>query len=233
MTVAVRHFDYAPDAPVTRPAGGAVHVWAVRGDESAPVLTAAETDRAARYLSPAARSQFVAGRSALRTILGRLLGLDPLAVPVEVGPDGKPRLGRLPAGAGPAVGFNVSHTAGLGLVAVAETAVGVDVERVRPVSDPAGLVRRYFTPAEAAEYGGLPAEVREAAFFRGWTVKEAVLKGIGCGMRDMTRCVVRLDPRVPVQIIAPADTAAGWAVAEWRPAAGYVAAVGLNPGGWR
>ena len=226
MLTVVRHFAFGPAAAATRPATGEVHVWAVRPgpDTPTPVLTPAEVARADRYRNPAAAEQFAATRSALRQILSSILGLDPLAVPIEVRPDGKPGLNTREG----AIEFNVSHTAGLGLVAVGRMPLGVDVEQVRTLSDPAGLIRRYFTPAEQAEYEALPREWQPAAFWRGWTGKEAVLKGIGCGVRDLDRCVVRLDPRQPAAIVGPAATAAMWELMQWQPAGGYVAAVGIG-----
>jgi 4'-phosphopantetheinyl transferase len=72
--------------------------------------------------------------------------------------------------------FNLSHTGGLALVAVAGNGrVGVDAETVRSEIEVADLSRRFFAPAEAAEILALSADVRLAAFFTCWTRKEAFL----------------------------------------------------------
>ncbi len=224
----VRRADFG-DPPAGLIAGG-VEVWhcpTAAVFRSAPVtLTAAEVARAERYRHPAAREQFAASRTALRVILGGILGLPPRDVPIEVGPDGKPFVP--PSPARPAVEFNVSHTAGLALVAVAGVPVGVDVEASRVVANAAGLVGRYFSRAEQAEFAALPDDVKAAAFLRGWTCKEAVLKGIGCGVRALDRCQVRLDPRLRAAVLAPAETAAGWQLVAWEPAAGFVAALAVR-----
>lgn len=224
----VRRADFG-DVPAPLPAG-VVEVWhcptaAVFG--RGPItLTADELARAERYRHTAAREQFAACRTALRVILGGVLGLPPLDVPIAVGPDGKPFLP--PSPDRPAVEFNVSHTAGFALVAVGGVPVGVDVEVNRVVANAAGLVGRYFRPEEQAEFAALPDGVKAAAFLRGWTCKEAVLKGIGCGVRDLDRCQVRLDPRCRPAVLAPADTAAGWQLVIWEPAAGFVAALAVR-----
>jgi 4'-phosphopantetheinyl transferase len=92
-------------------------------------------------------------------------------------------------------------------------------------------VERFFAPPERDQYRGLPGELRPSAFLHGWTCKEAVLKGIGCGARELDRCVVDLDPRRPPRVVGPAATAAGWRVVCWRPGPGYVAAVAVATGG--
>ena len=216
---------------LTRPEGE-VHVWLASRDAASflepdlvATLTAAEVVRAERYKHPAVRDQFVRGRGLLRVLLGGYLDTAPLAVPLGVNPDGKPVL--TPAGANHRVEFNVSHTDGLALFAVADRPVGVDAERVRPMPTADDLVARFFTPTEAKQYQALPAERRPAAFFRGWTCKEAVLKGIGCGVRDLDRCVIDLDPARPPRVAGPPETAAGWSVAMWEPAPGYVGAVAV------
>ncbi len=217
---------------VDRSLNDAVHVWqAPLAEPPIPpadlerLLTPSELDRADRYRHPKTRAQFVVVRGLLRVLLGQYLGEAPGRVPIGYAPDGKPALET----AGPE--FNVSHTGGLALFAVGGRPVGVDVEAVREVPNAAGLVGRFFASAEREQFEQLPDDVRAAGFFRGWTCKEAVLKGIGCGARDLDRCVVDLDPRTPPRIVGPAETAAGWGVACWEPLPGYVAAVAVSGGG--
>jgi 4'-phosphopantetheinyl transferase len=186
------------------------------------VLTPEERARGERFKHPRIRDQFARARGLLRDLLGRYLGCPAASVSIGVAPDGKPILTT------GAVEFNVSHAGGLAAIAVAARPVGVDVEAVREVANLGALVERFFAAGEAEQYRGLPAELRSAAFFRGWTCKEAVLKGIGCGTRDLNRCVVDVDPRRPPRVIGPAETASRWAVAGWVPRAGSVAAVAVE-----
>ena len=155
-------------------------------------------------------------------LLGNYLRCPAGAVPIDVSPDGKPVL------ACGGVEFNVSHAGELAVFAVGGRPVGVDVEAVREVGTRDALVERFFAAGEIEQYRGLPVDLREAGFFRGWTCKEAVLKGIGCGTRDLDRCVVDVDPRRPTRVVGPPETVAGWSVAGWVPAEGYVAAVAVE-----
>jgi 4'-phosphopantetheinyl transferase len=69
--------------------------------EGAPPLSAEEWARAKRFMSPVRRRQFVAGRLLLRSLLGRLLGVAPETVALELTPTGRPVL---KAGVGAAEG---------------------------------------------------------------------------------------------------------------------------------
>ena len=73
----------------------------------------------------------------------------------------------------PEVHFNISHTAGAVLVAVSDEPVGVDIEKIRPVSQRA---MRRLADADS-----------EAEFFRSWVRREARAKRSGAGISTMMR----------------------------------------------
>ncbi len=119
-------------------------------------------------------------RAVLRVLLGRYLRHRPDTIEFAVGPHGKPAL----AGAGvPALHFNMSHTRGLALYAVArDIEVGADVERPRPGIDTVRLARRFVTPREAERLAALAPAERDAAFLRAWVRHEATVKCLGTGI---------------------------------------------------
>jgi 4'-phosphopantetheinyl transferase len=81
--------------------------------------------------------------------------------------------------------FNVAHSGDAALIAVTvEHELGVDIEVVRPVDHGASIARRYFHPSEVLAIRATPPELRDAAFLRCWTGKEAVLKAVGTGITD-------------------------------------------------
>lgn len=209
---------------------GEVHVWTASLDpppaaaaELHAVLSDAERARWDRFKLPAAGDQFAYTRGLLRHLLAAYTGVPPAGLRFELTPDGKPYL------VGGRVQFNVSHTAGLSAFVVAARAVGVDVERVRAVASADGLVGRYFTPPEIERYHSLPEAVRPAAFLRGWTCKEAVLKAVGCGTRGLECCEVEIDPGRPPQVYEAPDDGR-WEVTCWEPAPGFVGAVAIGEG---
>jgi hypothetical protein len=153
-----------------------------------------------------------AARMALRALLGRYLRRRPDAIEFAIGPHGKPAL----AGVGaPPLQFNMSHTRGLALYAIArETAVGVDVERPRPGIDTVRLARRFITAREADRLAELAPVERDAAFLKAWVRHEATVKCLGTGIGS-----------AKLETLAPGDWP--W-VAELDPGDGAAAAVAAS-----
>ncbi|QDU21505.1 4'-phosphopantetheinyl transferase family protein [Urbifossiella limnaea] len=222
-----------PADPVTEAPGvGECHVWVidlncppVAADLLASLLTEDERARAERYRVKEVRDQFTLARGALRRLLGGYLDLAPQRVPIVVAAGGKPEL------ASGGLHFNLTHTPGLALVAVAGVRVGVDAEKRRTIPDADGLVKRFFSPAERAVYHDLSAAVRPDAFYRGWVCKEAVIKAAGATMHVLDAFDVELDPARPAAVLAarhPQLAGSAWAVADWCPAPGYSAAVAVE-----
>jgi 4'-phosphopantetheinyl transferase len=214
-----------------------VHVWRVSfdiADARLPHhrlrLSAEERARADRYRVPEPRRQYTIMRAALRSILGRYLDIDPAAVSFASGPEGKPEL------ATPQhrwIEFNVSHSHGLGLCAVARRRVGVDVEYVwRRAENLEEIVKRFFSPAEHASFLELPAEKRRQGFYNGWTRKEAFIKAIGRGLfAALDSFDVSLKPEDPPRIIAvrdAAENAARWSLFSLEPDVEYTGALAVE-----
>jgi len=141
------------------------------------VLTPEERERANGLRIPAVNRRFRATRGWTRIVLARYVGRAPERLAFTLGPAGKPALEGGPA-------FNLTHTGDHLLVALAsEGALGVDAEEGRRLRDLEGLANRIFTPEEREELFQVPpGPAREAAFLRGWTRKEAVVKALGRGI---------------------------------------------------
>jgi 4'-phosphopantetheinyl transferase len=200
-------------------------------DELFRRLTADERVRAANYKIAKAREQFVIGRGLLRGLLADFLGTAPEAVPLCYLPSGKPILDAGRAAGSAPLHFNLTHTDGVLVLAAARRRIGVDVERVRPVENADGLVERYFSAAEAAAFGLLPQRYRLAAFFRGWTCKEAVIKAAGSTVGCLADFDVELHPECPPCVNAVRDpqlAGAGWALAEWSTSDQVIVAVAVE-----
>ena len=194
---------WLPHSLAPTPDLGDTLVWLVRDADALPewvtdpdALTEAEKSRAANLCHPLAHSQFIRGRAILRAALALWLNVSAVEVPIRLTPDGKPFLDAAD------VHFNISHTAGFALFGIGQRPIGVDIERANPQRDCDGLVKRYFTPPEQEQYFCLPESRRPAAFLRGWTCKEALLKAIGSGVRDLQNCRVNLNPDEPPAILA-------------------------------
>jgi 4'-phosphopantetheinyl transferase len=204
---------------------GDTHIYASAASDCAPflkMLTEGERERASRFRLARVRDQFICARGQLRALLGHYFDMDPQAVPVLYADGGKPHL---PDGF--PLHFNVSHTDGLAVFALSPSRVGVDVERCRIVPDADGLVNRFFTRRECAQFETLIPNARPAAFLRAWTRKEAVLKAIGRGIQSLDCCDVTFgENEVPALVSLDGDenAARSWELFMWEPAVGYLAA---------
>lgn len=126
--------------------------------------------RVGRLVRPEARRLSLGAGALLAWALGQAGATD---LTLSYGENGKPRLVHHPD-----IHFSLSHSGTLAVCAVADRAVGVDVERPRRVDG--ALVRRVLT---AAEQAWLAQQAnKEAAFIRLWTRKESFLKLTGQGL---------------------------------------------------
>ena len=73
--------------------------------------------------------------------------------------------------------------------------IGVDIERLRPLSDMDALAERVFSAAERAALAAVPPDRRVEAFFAGWTRKEAYIKARGEGIAAAGRHRGGAEPR--------------------------------------
>jgi 4'-phosphopantetheinyl transferase len=214
-----------------------VYAFLSLGDEPSDLdealLDDEERARSVRFVRPRDRRRFVLAHAALRLFVARCLDIRPAAVRYENGVNGKPRL----APGLPALEFNLSHSGGWGLLAVArDRPVGADVEQVRDVPDALSIADAHFSAAERQVLGSLAAAERQGAFFRGWTRKEAMVKAIGDGLgRALGSFDVDLAPGSVSALTRfdgrPGD-AAGWSLRDLTAPPGYAAAgaVAVAPG---
>jgi surfactin synthase thioesterase subunit/phosphopantetheinyl transferase len=224
-------------------ADNTVHVWQapLDGDEEllrrcASTLSPEELARAERFHFRIDRQRWVVGRGILRRMLADYLDLRPADVRLCYNSLGKPALtGESDRGG---VKFNVSHSGELLFFAIAKgREVGVDVERLRTLTDWRELAGRYFAPTEVAALDRLPAPERERAFFRCWTRKEAYIKAHGLGMTlPLDRFAVTLAPGEPARLVNTDHDAAQlgrWTLRDVSPAGNYAAALAVEGSDWQ
>lgn len=170
-------------APIRLSVPPPFELWLVRlapaaDDAGLELLDAHERARSARFHFERDRGRYVAAHVALRQLLAQRTGHAAASLVIEAGTYGKPYL----AGA-PGCAFSLSHSDELALVALADDGeIGVDLERVRPLSDLEGLERQCLTAGERHALDGLAPDERSLAFLRRWTRKEACLKALGTGL---------------------------------------------------
>lgn len=127
------------------------------------------------------RESWLAGR----VLLAQLTGQRPLAT-LFVQPSGKPAFicPQLPR-------FNISHSGDFIFVAVVnEDEVGCDIELVRERRGCLNIAQQVFSDPEYVWLLAQPLARQSAAFWRLWTVREAVLKQRGASVWQMEKLMI-------------------------------------------
>lgn len=168
-----------------------VHVWCASSndfegwDSLEAVMSRSEKETARRFRHTENRQAYELAHGLLRHLLARYLNCDPAKLEFSREEYGKPCLTTRD------LAFNLSHSGDNVAIAIARSAVGVDIEKIKTKQVDADLINRCLT---ASEQRWLHAETEDSQrrFFRLWTLKEATLKadgrglGIGCHEAELS-----------------------------------------------
>jgi 4'-phosphopantetheinyl transferase len=222
---------------------GEVHLWfALPGEFNDPVLVASARDvldsgeiaRMERFRFPEDRRLFLVSHLLVRMALSHYAERSPVQWRFVRNDHGKPQID--PAMGASSLTFSLAHTAGVAVVGVTkERDIGVDVERRDRRVNARGLIRRFFSPAEAAELGKLPSARLRDRFFLYWTLKEAYIKALGRGLSlPLHSFGFQLAGRRPYRIgftgfpgAEEGKVAGTWRFALISPRPPYIAAMGV------
>lgn len=166
---------------------GEVHLWyTFVGDADdahaaayAPLLPEEERARRDRFVFARHRTLFQVAHGFLRTTLSRYAPIDPADWQFTSGEYGKPHI----ANAGVDLTFNLSHSEGIAVCAIARgAAVGVDVEPSIRSADHLGVGERFFAAPEFADVARRDTADVARTFVHYWTLKESYIKACGGGL---------------------------------------------------
>jgi 4'-phosphopantetheinyl transferase len=209
-------------ADVGSPSPGEVHLWRVGvadmpDDEAslAETLSRGERHRAGRFAFPHLSRRRLAGRMALRYLLGAYLRTASRDLSFGTRVRGKPFV-KSGDGSPSALEFNISDAGDYVMIAVGRSRpLGVDIEAIRPIQEADEIVSRNFSAQEQAAYQHLPASKKQLGFFTAWTSKEAYAKAVGLGLYlPLETFSVTLDPDQPARLLEVDGSPAK--AAEWR-----------------
>ena len=207
-----------------------IDAFSPRVDVLRETLSEWEHARAERFRSGKDREGYVIARGLLRVILGAYTNSEPENVHILNGPHGKPMLaGR---SSPDSIRFSVSHSGGRVLYAIARGwEIGVDVEKIRPDFPCGNISDRYFSSREAALIRGVSEHARTETFFSHWTLKEALLKGLGCGLSlPLNGIEIARDPPKVLSIQGHPGVSSRWTVRNIDLEPGYAAALAVEDG---
>lgn len=185
----------------------------------------------APQLSSETRSNWLDQR--LRRALAPYVGCAPDALSFSREARGRPYL-RIHAGSASDLDFNLSHTEGGCVIAVARARrVGIDLERSDRRMPALRLARRYFAADEAAALATLGPAEQARAFVHAWTAKEACCKATGSGLAGQLaawRFACDSEGEAPQLLALPpgAGEPSQWQLRRLTPEPGYTAALAVN-----
>lgn len=216
--------------PTTHPklASQQVHIWRTSLDvvdsthnAFRRILSSDELERAQRFVFERDRQRYIVARSVLRSLLAAYVQVHPSDLVFGYEQHGKPFLAR-PHGATP-ISFNLSHSDEWAVYGFTQQGrIGIDIECHRSLKDMHRLAASVFSEQELAALHTLPAHQQQAAFYAGWTRKEAFIKACGEGLAfSLKRFDVSLTPGEPACLLrVDADPAAAlhWHMSSFTPA---------------
>jgi 4'-phosphopantetheinyl transferase len=145
-----------------------------------PIFPPCELDRARRFHFARNRAEFLLARGMVRHVLAAMLDVAPERLPFDAAPNQKPRLA---PHTGSPVDVSIAHSGGwVACGFAAHRLIGIDIETEVRAYDVEALAARVFTANERLAFAALRPSARREAFLDAWRRKEAVLKGLGCGL---------------------------------------------------
>lgn len=218
---------------------GQVHIWLVDPttitapewlDRYHALLTPEEHAKWQRYRFDKDKHQHLVTRALIRDTLSRY---EPQVAPpdwrFESNQHGKPAIANPLA---QPLFFNLSHTQNLAALAVTRlAAVGVDVEKIKPVEQVRGLAERCFADSEIQYVFTGEKNAVMWRFFKLWTLKEAYIKARGCGLSLSLQSVVFAPLAQPLTVdLEPNhdDRHSDWSFRFWQAGSEHLLSLAIN-----
>lgn len=143
------------------------------------LLSEDEKQKAGKFKFQNDRVTSVLARGSLRLLLSKQLDCNAKDITFYYGEYGKPSLIKN----NKTLKFNVSHSKDMIVIALCNNYdIGVDIEYIKRDFDVFDIVENYFSKKEIKTLNSLPKPEQTAAFFRGWTRKEAFIKAKAKGL---------------------------------------------------
>jgi len=186
----------------------AVHLWFAdldhtyhQGNQFQMLVPGYELMEAQKFRDSTRRLRFIKVRAITREILAWYCGKKPDDLSIKKAEWGKPYL---PAGTGGTVPyFNISHCENQLVLGVCyRQSIGVDIERVRPVSAMDAIARRWLKYDPEYSFRTVFETLTPERFIRRWTRHEAAIKAMGKNLLcdemssvDKIETILSLQPR--------------------------------------
>lgn len=145
-------------------------------------LDANERSRMQRFVHAHDRHLFLISHALMRKVLSQIIHCHPGAVVLQHSERGKPFID--PSIHRDPPMFSLTHTAGLAAIAISDSSVGLDAEKIVAHGTETELAKQFFSQQEAEDIIAGNIENRSRRFLTYWTLKESFLKAEGWGLVD-------------------------------------------------
>jgi 4'-phosphopantetheinyl transferase len=202
-----------------------IHVWQAKlnlpESQTAKfweILSSDERVRADRFKFDHHRQRFIHGRGILRSLLAHYLQTKPELLQFRYGSHGKPFLKTSN------LQFNLAHSDDLALyVFTYDRVIGIDVEKIRPMSDFLAIAHRFFSPRETDAIRRSTSQ--SLFFFRYWTCKEAFLKATGDGLSQLSQLEISIHQIVKLEKLPNSRSPQDWILEELHLEGNFMGAI--------
>lgn len=165
----LNHFDmwriYIPD-----------HIESVENEFN--LLNKDEQIKSEMFIKEEDRIRFILSKIYLKKLLSNYLKIEPSQLEFKYSEQNKPILTNYPM-----INFNLSHSGQYIIIGFANKwSVGVDIELMNTHLDLYSLINNCMSSPEVSVI--LNSEMPRQMFYKYWTRKEALLKGVGIGLTD-------------------------------------------------
>lgn len=142
------------------------------------LLSQDERDKSCRFAFPYLKNHFILIRATLRLILSQYIHESANKIRFSYGRYGKPHLYQ-----NSEIKFNLSHSSHCAVFAISlKDEVGIDLEEVQKDVYSLDMETICLSKGEQECLVSLSFEERMQSFYKLWVCKEALLKGLGCGL---------------------------------------------------
>ena len=146
-------------------------------DDLSSFLDLKEIDRSKKYYKEIDKNRFIICRSLLKFVLSIHTKSDIKQIKLDYQKNKKPYLSSHPS-----VFFNVTHSEYYGLIAIANRAIGIDIEHIDKPYDVVNSLEHIYNDKEISLIQN--AIDKNYTFHSIWTRKEAFVKALGKGIDD-------------------------------------------------
>lgn len=133
----------------------------------------------------------IAAGDLVRSVISKKFNIDKKDVRFRVEKGGKPHI------EGIDVNFSISHSGTIALCAIADSPVGIDIEKIRDMD--LSVAKKHFAPDEQ-DYVFEKMSLSRQRFFEVWTRKEAYVKMLGRGISYFPEFSTMGDKRIITHI---------------------------------